>query len=125
MKRFGVIRADLWFQIHFANPSFELFRSVPNLYRELFQLLSPFGLTTANMKFESGDGTVAQACVQCFLLDLNAWVQVWTHRAEVRSSQFAGIDSLNKLERIVVGVSEALKGQIPVSYYTSPSPRDS
>lgn len=91
MAELNIHHADLALQSDFAEPAFAVFADTARLYRELYQRLSPFGLSLSDVRWEG------QA-----LGDLRVWFYLF---------QYLFVVTL-RLERLELQVTEVIRRDV-------------
>lgn len=79
------------FQAHFIEPSFDLFKDLPSLLGRLHGRLSSYGLRLSDTKFETGNESLAEVHLRCFLFDFRTTLRIYIDRIEQTSTIPAGI----------------------------------
>ncbi|HYK02923.1 MAG TPA: hypothetical protein VE974_14275 [Thermoanaerobaculia bacterium] len=78
-------QGEITAQIDFTEPSFVLFSNMLALGGSLFKHLSPHGVRLADLKFQGGDPSYADAQITCSIFSLLAEVHVRPDRVDIRT----------------------------------------
>ena len=99
---------ELYFQTLFTEPAFTLFQNLPGLTQHVFARLNRHGLRLADMKFEIGNGSLAEHQLTCSLLNYSTSVRFRIDTVEINSFNLHHL-SEEQIGDVAVSALEALK----------------
>lgn len=74
------------FRAHYARPVFDLLQDLTGLCDRIYARFSRFGLRLHDLKLETGDGSVGDVNLRCFLFGFRTTARIFLDRIEVNSA---------------------------------------
>lgn len=122
MANAEIARSDIEIHSRLKNRLWTVFHNIPRIYESLLAQLGPIGLTTADIRTDAGDGSLAGFNLNFWLFQFRLLVRVRLDSVEMRWNGLTAGDvpsMVDALDRVLSAVAHAGENTVPSTHEIS------